>query len=412
MRVSNQATYDAIKYQLSRTAADLVKANEIVTSGKRINKLSDDPIGLVQVLILRESLSNMDQLGRNISTARGWLDGAETAVGSVKGLITDMKTLAIQMANGTVGSSERSSAAAQVEGTLEQIVSLANTQVNGQYIFAGTKTDTKPFEIQRDASGNPTGVTYSGNATPFSIKIGKTTNIEVGQDGEAVFNDTYITIDSTNNKIDFTENGGASLEATVASGNYTADQLAAAVGNAMTAASSNSVTYTTGYDVGTKTFSIQDDGSLGGLQLLWNSGTNASQSIGSDLGFDPTDDTGTTSYKSDAPAQWGIFKTLIDLKGYLEDNNVDGVQRSMTRLDANFNHMISNVSDIGTKGVRLDVKEKILEDLKLSYTARKSNLEDADILAAISDVKSKETAYQAALASSAKVMRISLIDYL
>ncbi|MFZ0451541.1 MAG: flagellar hook-associated protein FlgL [Desulfatiglandaceae bacterium] len=301
MRVSNQSTYDAIKYQLSRTAAELVKANEVVSSGKRINKLSDDPIGMVQVLSLRESLANIDQLGRNISTGNTWLDAGETALGSVKGLITDMKTLSIQMANGTVGADERKAAAAQVEGTLEQIVSLANTQANGQYIFAGTKTDTKPFEIQRDLNGNPTGVTYSGNDTPFSIKIGKNTNIEVGHDGEAVFQ------------------GGVS---------------------------------------------------------------------------------------------GGIFQTLIEFKNSLETDSGTGIGQAMTDLDNDLNHMISKVSDIGTKGVRLDVKEKILEDLKLSYTENKSKLEDADILAAISDVQSKETAYQAALASSAKVMKMSLIDYL
>ncbi len=301
MRISNQSTYDVVKYQLANTATDLIKANEVVTSGKRINKLSDDPIGLVQVLSLRESLSSMNQLGRNVSTARTWLDGGETALSSVKDLITDMKTLAVQMANGTEGANERAAAADQVEGTLEQIVSLANTQVNGQYIFAGTKTDTEPFSIDRDASGNPTGVTYSGNDTPFSIKIGKTATLEVGHDGEAVFGD------------------------------------------------------------------------------------------------------GSTS---------GIFKSLIDFKTALETNDDAGIQQAMDDLDTDLNQMISATSDIGTKGVGLDVKEKILQDLNLSYTERKSNLEDADILAAISDVNSKETAYQAALASSAKVMQVSLLDYL
>lgn len=301
MRVTNQSTYEAIKYHLAQRAGDLVKANEIVASGKRINNLSDDPTGLVQVLSLRESLANIDQLGRNVSTARNWLEGGETALCSVKDLITDMKTLAVQMANGTVGSSERAAAAAQVEGALEQIVSLANTQVNGQYIFAGTKTDTKPFEIVRDGSGNPTGVTYSGNDTPFTIKIGKNTTLEAGHDGEAVFG----------------------------------------------------------------------DGSPG-----------------------------------------GIFQALIDFKNSLEANNVAGIGQAMDDLDTDLEQMISTTSEIGTKGVRLDVKEKILEDLKLTYTERRSQLEDADILEAISDVQSRETAYQAALASSAKVMQLSLIDYL
>jgi flagellar hook-associated protein 3 FlgL len=301
MRVSNQSTFDAIKYQLTQSAASLVKANALASSGKKINKLSDDPIGMVQVLSLKESLSNMDQLSRNISTARNWLDGGETSLDSVKTIITDMKTLCVQMANGTVGSSERSSAAVQVEGALEQVVALANTQANGQYIFAGTNTDTKPFEIQRDGRGNPTGVSYSGNDDPFSIKIGKDTSVQVGQSGQAVFGD------------------------------------------------------------------------------------------------------GSTE---------GIFKTLIDLKGYLESNDVAGIEQSMTALDTDLDQAISTVSDIGAKGVQLDTKDTILQDMKLSYQTRQSSLEDADILSAVSDVQSKETAYQAALASSAKVMQVSLLDYL
>ena len=299
MRVTNQSTYEAIKYNLAQSAMDLVKANKIVASGKRINNLSDDPIGLVQVLSLRESLANIDQMARNVSTARNWLDGGETAIGSVKEIITDMKTLAIQMANGTLGADERAAAAAQVEHALEEIVSLGNSQVNDQFIFAGTKTDTKPFELTTDAIGNQI-VVYSGNHTPFTIKIGKNTTLEAGHDGEALF------------------------------------------------------------------------------------GNGAS----------------------------GIFKTLIDFKSSLEANDVIGIEQAMDDLDTELNDMISATSAIGTKGVRLDVKEKILEDLKLTYTERRSQLEDADILEAISDVKSRETAYQAALASSAKVMRMSLVDYL
>ena len=301
MRVSNQSTFDAIKYQLARVAESLVKANGIVSSGKKINTLSDDPIGMVQVLSLKESLSNIDQLDRNISTAKNWLDGGQTALNSVKTIITDIRTLCVQMANGTVGPRERGSAAAQVQGALEQIVSLANTRVNGRYIFAGTKTGTKPFEIQKNLAGNPTGVSYSGNNGPFSIKIGKNTTVQVGQGGQTIFG----------------------------------------------------------------------DGSTG-----------------------------------------GIFKTLIDLKRYLENNNVAGIEQSIGTLDTNLDQVIGTVSEIGAKGVQLDTKNTILQEMKLSYQTRRSSLEDADILAAISDVKLRETAYQAALASSAKVMKMSLVNYL
>lgn len=299
MRIANQSIYNAITLRLAKSTEELYKANQVASSGKKINNLSDDPVALVQVLSVRSSISNMDQLNRNITAGRNWLDAGETALESVKELITDAKVLGLQMVNGTMSESERMDAADQVEGILDQVVSLANTTVNGQYIFAGTETDQKPFEIGADASGDPI-VVYSGNDDPFTIKIGKDADVQVGHDGETVF------------------------------------------------------------------------------------GNDAS----------------------------GILRTLIDLKGSLETNDTAGIEQTLTTLDTDYNHVINTVSEIGAKGLRLDTKEKIIGDLKFSYQERKSSLEDADIIEAISNLNAKQTAYEAALASSSKVMRMTLLDYL
>ena len=70
------------------------------------------------------------------------------------------------------------------------------------------------------------------------------------------------------------------------------------------------------------------------------------------------------------------------------------------------------ISNTGIKETQLDVKWGVIQDLKLNYTERKSELEDADITQAVMDLTSRQTAYKAALASSAKVMQLSLVDYL
>ena len=70
------------------------------------------------------------------------------------------------------------------------------------------------------------------------------------------------------------------------------------------------------------------------------------------------------------------------------------------------------VADIGSKGVRIETKEKIIADLSLSYTENKSKTEDADIIEAITKLQSTELAYQAALTSSSKLMKLSLADFL
>ena len=287
MRVANKAVYDITKYNLGNLTEELGKANKVVSSGKRINSLSDDPIGMTQVLNIKSSLANIAQMERNITSAKPWLTAAESALANVQELISETRALTVQAATSTTGASERSSMASIIQGTLEEIVSMANTEVNGLYIFAGSKTDTIPFN--QDGS-------YEGNDNAFKIKIGNDSTIETGSDGEAVF--------------------------------------------------------------------------------------------------------GT------------IFTTLSDLKTALETNDVSEIQATMSALENDFNNFSAKISDTGSRHLRLEIKENILSSMKLTNTERLSNIEDADITEAIIDLKEKELAYQAALASSSKVMQLSLVDYI
>jgi flagellar hook-associated protein 3 FlgL len=308
MRISNKAIYDSVGINLGKTASAMFKANEVVSSGKRINRSSDDPIGLVNVLNVRSALDNVQQLERNISTGRSWLQMGESAMTQVNDILTQLKALSVEMASGTKDASARASAAGQVDGLLRQVVALANTQVSGKYIFGGTNTDTAPFRLDDEA--NPTMVIYDGNDTPFSVRIGKDILVDVGLDGESVFGDA------------------------------------------------------------------------------------------------PSDWTDPTAGANN------FFKTLIDLRDALSNNDTQGIEQAMTRLDSHMQVTQQTISDIGTKDVRMDVKESIIADLKLTYTDRMSTLEDADIAEAMTDLQARQLAYQAALASSSQVMQLSLVDYL
>ncbi len=536
MRVANKTIYDLITFRLGNVTEELQKANEVVATGKRINSLSDDPVGLTQALNIKSSLSNIDQLHRNINVGKTWLTVTESALSQVQNLISDTKVLCVQMANATMGADERRSAAEIVQNTLEEMVSLANTDVGGRYVFAGSKTDAAAF-----SRGGDNTVTYNGDNNPFTVKMGRNSTVKIGQDGEDVFWEQSITVDSSNNKIDFIEYLGASpgseLTATIASGTYTHDKLAAAIKSAMESASDasgNNIDYEVTYDSTTKKFTIRDDGATSGahLKLLWDTGTNAdTSSIAPDIGFgavdvrdalisdntvtiftiDGTNDTidfkedtgsGLTSlsasianadYASGAAlatavetamdaesiangngidyevtydatnqkfiieedgtdlqqlqilwnsgaattqaaatalgfdnatddihapptsnnqVEWGIFKTLKDLENYLETNDASGIARSIGRLDTHFDHISGKISDIGSKMLRVEIKENIFQETYITNTERLSNIEDADIAGAIIDLKAKEVAYQAALASSARVMQLSLVDYL
>ncbi len=297
MRVSQKVIFDTIKLNLGNLTEDLNRANTVVASGKRILRLSDDPVGLTQALNTKSALSNIEQLGRNINLGQSWLAASESALTGVQDLISDMKTLCVQMSTATTGADERLSAAETVQNTLEELVALANTEVNGRYIFAGSETDAVAFTLN---AGNT--VTYNGDNNPFSVRIGRDATVEVGRDGEAVFG----------------------------------------------------------------TFGQSDD----------------------------------------------IFDTFSDLKTALQNNDVSGIQTAMTNLDTHFDHISSEISDVGSKMTRMETRDNILQDLNLSGTERLSKIEDADITEAIVDLKAKELAYEAALAASARVMQLSLVNYI
>ncbi len=287
MRVANKTVYGRIIYNLSNITEDLNKSNEVVSSAKRINNLSDDPVGLTQALNIRSSLDGIKQMKRNMSLGKSYLSSAESALSLCQDLIIDAKNICIKMVDSSVGASERASAAEDVDNILDEIVSLANTDVNGWYVFGGYQSSVPPF--QSDG-------TYVSDTNTFSIKISSSTSIEVGMNGSDVF------------------------------------------------------------------------GSL--------------------------------------------FTTLSNLKTALETNDVDGIRTAMDELDDHFDHITNRISDVGSKIKRIEIKEKLYQDLEIESTQKLSLIEDADIAKAIVELKSKELAYQAALASSSKVMQLSLVDYL
>ena len=298
MRVTNKAMYDGIVQNLGTTSEEMIKAHKVVSSGKKINRLSDDPVGFTTVLDLRSSLAHIDQLERNIVLGRSWLVAGESVLDQASEIISKTKELTLQMSDDTNSRTNRENSANVVDGYLRQILSLANSKVGGRYIFGGTNTDNSPFSFNSDE----TEVLYEGNSTSFSIKIGKDSSIEIGRDGKDIFGES------------------------------------------------------------------------------WN-GEN-------------------------------IFKTLMDLKSHLINNDIDGIRGTLDKLDAHFDNLQAFISDTGGKAIRLDVKEKIIKDLDFTYTDRKSQLEEADIAEAIMKLNTKELAYNASLASSAKVMQLSLVNFL
>jgi len=294
--------------------------------------------------------------------------------------------------------------------------------VNG-FMIKGNSPDIKGFDLLWN-SGRGSDLSAAG-------KLGfDETRDDVIRFSESDREVVNIVIDSSNNKIDFKEltkaNKDADVEtltASVAQKSYTSyESLGLEVEKALekeSLANGNKINYSVTWDSYTEKFTIKENGtSLEDFQLLWQSGENApvsqggsGESIGSLLGFSPADDS-FAPIRSEREVEWGIFDTLIDMKSYLNDNDTDGLERTLLRLETHFDKMSSRIADTGIKYNRLDVRDKITTEVNLSLMERRSTIEDADMIESVMQLKAIETSYQAALSSTAKMLSVSLVDYL
>ena len=131
MRVPNITLYDAMKLRLEDLTEELKFTNEIVTTGKQINNLSDDPIGLSQVLDLKSSISNIDQLGKNIDVGKTWLTGGESALTNVNEQILYVKNMGLQLVNASSNTTQRQDAVEIIDGVLRQLITLEPARTPG-----------------------------------------------------------------------------------------------------------------------------------------------------------------------------------------------------------------------------------------------------------------------------------------
>ncbi len=162
---------------------------EKLSSGKQINRPSDDPSGTRKVLGLRAEELQVQQFLNNTETAKEQISYTSNTLESIQELFSKIKNLAVQAGNDTLGQTDRNIIANELDELLESVLQNANTDNNGRYIFSGTKTLTSAFTATRDSNGNITSVSYNGNNEEIKYQIGPNTFIQVNLPGGKLFQD-------------------------------------------------------------------------------------------------------------------------------------------------------------------------------------------------------------------------------
>ena len=191
MRVTQNITTSNFLSYINRHAENLLKTQQQVASQKRINKSSDDPIGMGQVLGYRTNLAVTDQYQENIERGMTRIEFTEVTLELAADLVNEAGRLAADYAGPAHSAATRQSAAAQVKDIYDQVMQLANSQFNGNYIFSGHATNTVPFTRDDNfiATYQDEDLGNTGDGGEFRIMVSDNVEVNLVADGRKVFQD-------------------------------------------------------------------------------------------------------------------------------------------------------------------------------------------------------------------------------
>src|SRR6185295_6312745 len=183
MRVSNDTLRSAFLAALDAAQRRVIDTQEKVSSGKRVNKPSDDPVAAARIAHLDASLSRLDQYKSNSDFARNQLGLEESALNDVVSGLQRVRELALQGNNSTTSFSDRKDIASEVRQTRDALLALANiTDVDGRHLFGGYVEAATPFT--KTASG---AVVYNGDQGQRTLQISDSRFVAINDSGAEVF---------------------------------------------------------------------------------------------------------------------------------------------------------------------------------------------------------------------------------
>lgn len=306
-RVSSVQIAQSSLYGIASAYARFDRAQTEINTGKQVQQPSDDPSGTAESLNFREQISEIDQFGKTMSTAKGFMSTAETALDSVNGLLRQARSIAVQGASDDISTETRTALSSQLQNIIDQVGALGNTTYGQRFVFAGQRTQQNPF-----VAGGAGGYVYQGGkqATGDGDIV-----LDIGR-GEA------MTINSTGDQI----------------------------------------------------FSPLVEDQVG------------------------------------PPAVKAVLTQLRDDVAYGASDVVS--RQDIANLDTQINNVLTVRADLGAKIQRIDATVSRNDQNKVNFTKFISNIEDTDIPKAVVEMQTAQTAYQAALSSTARAFQNSLLDFL
>ena len=374
MRVTDRQQTDSLITAVQNIRRDIFDRQEQISSGKRVNRPSDDPAASERISQFKNVLRTTERRLFAVSEGVGRLNLSDSTFATVGNTVQRARELAIQAGNDTNSSVERANIGKEVNQLFQSLSGLANTQLNGRSIFAGHETLTDPYilgSVTTSVGANNTGTgTISGSVTTASALEPNLYSI--------TFNGTnYDVLNLTTGESEVS--GGTSplvfdgITATISGSPSTGDVFYARSG-----------------------YTYQGDSNDVAVEI--GDGKTVSTNVpGSEIFSGPT---------------VNIFTVFQDFHQALVTNNESGIQAAIASLDSALSQVNNARADVGSRVNRLDTVEESLNLVKFNIDSLRSDFEDTDIAQVASELTTLQVNLEASLAVLSRQFETSLLNFL
>ncbi|WP_143709756.1 flagellar hook-associated protein FlgL [Nautilia profundicola] len=178
MRVTQFTQYNNFILNQQRTLSELNKVQTQISTGVKIQNMYEDPVVYTKYLKLNEEMNSFTQIKTSASFAQTFANETDTVLNDFVSTLGSFKTNLLKAANDTNDETSRSAIVSELEGELQHLKDLANTSIDGKYLFSGSKFSTKPINDNFD---------YQGNADKVKAFLGAGVEREYNIDGVTLF---------------------------------------------------------------------------------------------------------------------------------------------------------------------------------------------------------------------------------
>ena len=411
LRLGSANAYDNSLRNLTTRQATLSSLQEQLSSGKKINRASDDPAGAARAERATTRIERVATEQRALAAQRNTVAMTESTLADATLALQKFRDLLVSAGNASFSPAERLSVASEMTDLRDQLIGYANRKdTNGLPLFSGLASALAPFV---DGSA---GVTYNGIA---GERASTDVSIPFSADGYAAWmnvptgNGVYtVSLGTTNSGNVFSDVGTVSDPTAAAVAGYS-HTVQFAVTATIPPVTTYTVTNNTTSDTSAPAPYIAGQPITFDGMTMTVRGTPANDDT-LELNPSATNGNGTGLFGVLDSAIAGMYAPGSNTKGANSSSAAlhQSIARSLAEMDAGMDRLGSVRAQAGVLLNRADTISNIQDARDIQLQADKSRAEDIDMVKGISDFQNQQTGYQAALQSYAQVQKLSLFNYI